>query len=168
MEIPTSKKTFFENRYFIVGIILLLSLGFTGCHKKEVKKIVLSTPTVVAKKDVFKELPDDEANILINKVREYAEAFDIGTVDKEIKVLLKGAIAKGSKAEDILDVAREVVNPFMEAQLMEKIDEGLEKIAGKHTEKDVRLIYEAMDQESLVDFIIQYEVERLKMEGYLR
>jgi hypothetical protein len=166
--ISISKKSVLRNRYLTVGIILLLSIGFAGCQKKEVKKIILSTPTVVVQKDVFKQLPDEEANILINKVREYAEAFDIGAVDKDIKVLLKSAIAKGSKADDILDEAREVVNPFMEAQLKEKIAEGLDKIAGRHTEKDVLQVYEAMDQESLVDFIIQYEIERLKMEGYLR
>lgn len=166
--IRISKKSFLRNRCFAVGIMLLIALGFIGCQKKEVKKIVVTTPTAVVQKDVFKELPDEEAEKLINQVREYAEAFDIGTVDKEIKVLLKSTIAKGSKADDILDAAREVVNPFMEAQLKEKIAEGLDKIVGRHTEKDVLQVYEAMDQESLVDFIIQYEIERLKMEGYLR
>lgn len=156
------------HRWITIGMLVLLAFGLTGCLKKEVPPKPAAVPKAAETEEVFKEMPEDEAKALTNRVREYAEAFDIGTVDKELKALIRAAVSKGTAVADAEVAAREAILPFMEEQLRLKIAEGLDELAGRHTEDDVALIFEDMNTESLIDFIVHYELERLRMEGYLR
>lgn len=151
-----------------IGLLLLLALSLVGCFKKEAPAKAAAPPPAAEAEEVFKEMPEDEAKVLTNRVREYAEAFDIGTVDKDLKALIRAAVPKGTAVADSTVLAREAILPFMEEQLKLKIAEGLDELVGRHTEEDVELIFEEMNTESLIDFVVHYEMERLKMEGYLR
>lgn len=151
-----------------IGLLLLLALSLAGCLKKEAPIKAPAPPKAEETEEVFREMPEDEAKALTNRVREYAEAFDIGTVDTQLKALIRTAVAQGTAVADSEDLAREAILPFMEEQLRLKIAEGLDELAGRHTEEDVELIFEDMDTAGLIDFVVHYELERLRMEGYLR
>lgn len=154
--------------YLVCMVSLCFIFLLSGCkaEKKPAATPVVEKPVV--EEAVIQDMPDEEAAKLINQVREYAEAFDIGLVDKDIRSLLKTSIAKGSKAEEIREAAHDVVLPFMEDQLRLRIEEGLKSITGSAAEEDIEEVYSYMDPEDLVSFIVDYEIERLKMEGYLR
>lgn len=156
-------------RKIIVAVLIFFILVMTaGCKQEKVvpKKIeVVEEPPV---EEVFENMEDEEMAALIEKVRTYAETFDIGTVDKEIKGQIKAAVPKGTKEADALEPALVVIDEFMEVQLKLKIAEGLDEYVGKHTEEDILLVYEEMNTSPLIKFILHYEIERLKLEGYLR
>lgn len=153
-------------RITLICIFSLLILA--GCKKEEAPKTIAPVEEVKTEEAVIKEMPDEEAAKLINQVREYAEAFDIGLVDQDIRKLLKESLASGSDSTAIREEAHKVVLPFMEEQLKLRIAEGLKSITGSAAEDDIEEVYGYMDPEDLVSFIVDYEIERLKMEGYLR
>lgn len=158
-----------SRKSIVIAGLCICSLCFiSACQKEEPPKVVPPAPVVVEEPSVIKELPDEEAAKLINQVREYAEAFDIGLVDQDIRILLRASIDSGSQASSVRDQAHEIVLPYMEEQLKERIAEGLQSIMGSASEEDIEEIYGYMDPEDLVSFIVDYEIERLKMEGYLR
>jgi hypothetical protein len=140
----------------------------TGCQKKVVKPKVIEPPKVEVVEEVFDKMEEDEADKLVLQVRDYAETFEISEVEKDLKKEIKKAVPKGSKGLDVEESIGEVVSAFMEIELKKKIAEGLDSIVGRHTEEDVILVYEEMNTNDLVRFIVNYEIERLKMEGYLR
>lgn len=152
---------------FLSFLVIVLTLATACGPKAETPK----KPVVVEKppeEEVFKNMKEEETAALIDKVRTYAEAFDIGTVDKDIKKEIMGAIPKGTTAEDALEPALIIIDEFMEEKLKEKIAEGLDEYVGKHTEEDVQMVYDEMNVSPLIEFILHYEIERLKQEGYLR
>lgn len=160
-----------QNRSLLGLIVLLLifTMGLlTGCHEE---KVVSKKPVVVekpAEEEVFKNMEEKETAELIEKVRTYAESFDIGTVDKAIKDQIKIAIPKGTKEADAVEPVLIIVDAYMEEALKAKIAEGLNEYVGRHTEEDILMVYDAMNTSDLIEFIMHYEIERLKLEGYLR
>lgn len=156
------------NKSLLLLLVILMVLLSGGCQKKAVVPKIIEPVEKELVEEIFKDMPEEEANGLMNKVREYAEAFDIGTKDKELKALIKAAVAPGTALADAETASREAIAPFMEAQFKSQIVAGLEEIVGRHTEDDVDQVYASMDTEGLIDFVVQYEMERLKMEGYLR
>ncbi len=156
-------------RKIVVAILIFSFLVMTaGCKQEKAipKKVeVIEEPPV---EEVFKNMEDEETAALIEKVRTYAETFDIGSVDKEIKNQIKAAVPKGTKEADAREPAMTIIDGFMEEQLKMKIAEGLDEYVGKHTEEDILLVYDEMNTSDLIEFILNYEIERLKIEGYLR
>ena len=152
----------------LMFFVILTALFAGGCQKKAVIPKLIEPAEKELVEEIFKDMPEEEANGLMNKVREYAEAFDIGTKDKELKALIKAAVLPGTKLSEAETASRQAIAPFMEEQLRSQIVAGLEEIVGRHTEDDVDQVYASMNTEGLIDFVVQYEMERLKMEGYLR
>lgn len=155
-------------RIVFLGVMILLLIFSTACKREKEapkKAEVVEKPPV---EEVFKNMQEEETAALIEKVRTYAETFDIGTVDKEIKEEIMAAIPKGTKEADALEPALVIIDEFMEAKLKLKIAEGLDEYVGKHTDEDVLMVYEEMNTSPLIEFILHYEMEKLKQEGYLR
>ncbi len=156
-------------RHLVTILLALVALVLlSACHKEPVKPKVVAPPVEAPVEEVFDKMDDDEAEQLLTKVRDYAETFEISNVEKELKAEIKKAVKKGTKSEDAEEIITVVVGAFMEIELKKKIVEGLDENVGRHTEEDVLLVYEAMNTTDLVRFIVNYEIERLKMEGYLR
>ena len=146
--------------------MVLLSLG--GCKKTPVKPKMVEMPKEAPVEEVFDKMEDDEADQLILKVRDYAETFEISNVEKTLKEEIKNVVPKGTTAEVASPQIYEIASVYMEIELKKKISEGLDEIVGRHTDEDILLVYEEMNISDLVEFIVNYEIERLKMEGYLR
>lgn len=157
-----SKKAFF---WGLLIFVLALSTACKSEKEAPKKAVVVEKPPVEA---AFKDMDDEETAALIDKVRTYAETFDIGTVDKEIKNQIKAAVPSGTKETDAVEPAMAIIEEFMEEQLKMKIAEGLDEYVGKHTEEDILMVYDEMNTGPLIEFILHYEMERLKQEGYLR
>lgn len=149
-------------------LILALILTLIGCKKAPVKPKMVEAPKEAPVEEVFDKMEDEEANQLILKVRDYAETFEISQVEKTLKEAIKNEVPKGTSSETASPQIYEITSAFMEIELKKKIAEGLDEIVGRHTEEDILLVYEEMNISDLVDFIVSYEIERLKMEGYLR
>lgn len=162
-----NKKTVLYKSLLLV-LVMFTVLFAGGCQKKAVVPKLIEPVEKELVEEIFKDMPEEEANGLMNKVREYAEAFDIGTKDKELKALIKAAVSPGTTLAEAETASREAIAPFMEEQFRSQIIAGLEEIVGRHTEDDVEQVYASMDTKGLIDFVVQYEMERLKMEGYLR
>ena len=160
-----------QNRPWIrvAAIMIFVLVGMlSGCRQEKTvpkKVVVIEKPPV---EEVFDNMEEKETAELIEKVRTYAETFDIGTVDKEIKDQIKTAVPKGTAEADALEPVLIIIDAFMEEKLKMKIAEGLDEYVGHHTEADILLVYEAMNTADLIEFIMHYEIERLKQEGYLR
>ncbi len=152
----------------IAVIMMVILMGMlSGCRQEKAvpkKVVVVEKP---AAEEVFENMEEKETAELIEKVRTYAETFDIGTVDKEIKEQIKSSVPKGTKEADAVEPVLVIIDAYMEEKLKEKIAEGLDEYVGHHTEADILLVYEAMNTADLIEFIMHYEIERLKQEGYL-
>lgn len=161
-----------NNRKFKHLVTLLLILAtlmlLSACRKEPVKPKMVAPPVEAPVEEIFDKMDDDEAEQLLTKVRDYAETFEISNVEKDLKAEIKLSVKKGSKSDEAEETILEIVSTFMEIELKKKIAEGLDEIVGRHTEEDILIVYEAMNTTDLVQFIVDYEIERLKMEGYLR
>lgn len=155
-------------KVIFLGLLIFTLAVSSGCKSQKEAPKKAAVPEKPPVEEVFKNMEEEETAALIDKVRTYAETFDIGTVDKEIKNQIKAAVPSGTKAGDAVEPALVIIDDFMEEQLKMKIAEGLDEYVGKHTEDDVQMVYEAMNTSPLIEFILHYEIERLKQEGYLR
>lgn len=150
--------------YMLIAVALVVS---GGCQKKEAVKPPAPKP-VEKEVSVIGKMEDEQAKMLISDVRDYAEAFDIGAIDKDVRKLIKTGIASGSKSGDIRDKASEIIEPYLIEAIKARIEESLTDKVGKATKEDVEDVLSYVDVDQLMNFIVDYEIERLKMEGYLR
>lgn len=153
----------------LFGLIGLLIVTMAACGKPDTEKPV-TKPVVEEKKEepVLENLEDEEAARLIEKVRTYAEVFDLDVMDKSLRQAIKDQIASGSSAEDSREAIVEVIAPIMEVSMKQKVAEGLIEYTGQAAKEDIELIYSYMNTGELIDFVASYEIQRLKQEGFLR
>lgn len=150
-------------------LMVAVMLSLVGCKQTPpVKPKMVEAPKEAPVEEVFDKMEEDEADKLLLQVRDYAETFEMSHVEKDLKVEIKQVVPKGTSSEEASPQIYEIASVFMEIELKRKIAEGLDEIVGRHTEEDILLVYESMNISDLVDFIVNYEIERLKMEGYLR
>lgn len=151
-----------------VGIIVLL-LTLAACAKPAEKPVVNKAPVEEKKEEpLLEDLEAEEAARLIEKVRTYAEVFDLEAMDKILRGAIKEKLPSGSEAATAKEIVIEVVEPLMAESIKAKIAEGLMEYTQQAAEEDIELIYSYMNTGELIDFVASYEIQRLKQEGYLR
>lgn len=152
--------------FWLMGLLIVT---MTACAKPVVKQPV-AKPVVEEKKEepVLENLDDEETKKLIEKVRTYAEVFDLDTMDKSLRQAIKDNIASGSSAKDSKEAIISVIEPIMEESMKKKVAEGLIEYTGQAAKEDIELIYSYMNTGELIDFVASYEIQRLKQEGFLR
>lgn len=152
----------------ILVLLFIFALPMAACGKEEVK--VAPKPVVEEKKEepVLESLPDEEAAQLIEKVRTYAEVFDLESMDHVLREAIKKELSSGVITDETKGLVIQIIAPLMEASIKDKIAEGLVEYTGQSSEDDIETIYEYMNTEELFGFVASYEIQRLKQEGFLR
>lgn len=153
----------------LLGLMAALLLALTACTKPEAKPPVNKAPVEEKKEEPLLENLEDEARAqLIEKVRTYAEVFDLDAMDKTLRAAIKDELPSGSDAADSKEAIIAVVEPLMAESIKAKIAEGLMEYTQQAAEEDIELIYSYMNTGELINFVASYEIQRLKQEGYLR
>ncbi len=155
-------------KIILVGILIGFGLVNIACQKEVVKKPPVAVKQVEKEVPVIENLKDEEAKQLISDVRDYAEAFDIGDLDKAVRKRIKDGVKPGTDSTNVQEVAQKLIEPYLIKTLKMRIEESLKDKVGKATEADIEEVLSYVDVSGLMEFIVAYEIERLKMEGYLR